>query len=138
MTERTFRIFLGAGLLIILYLSTVYEKIYLTYTFIGLLLFEGITNWRIPRLVSIIINKVFNKHAGKPHSDAGSYSGLSKGAFEAERALRLVVALLLILPFIWSNEHIWILPWFIACMLLLAGITNICPMVMFFRWMGFK
>jgi hypothetical protein len=36
------------------------------------------------------------------------------------------------------REQIWFFPWFIGFMLFMAGMTNICPMVMGLRWIGFR
>ena len=48
MTEHTFRIILGAVLLAALY----FDWRHVVYGYIVVLTFEGITNWRIPTLVS--------------------------------------------------------------------------------------
>jgi hypothetical protein len=138
MTERTYRIFLGAALLVILYLSAIYERNDLIYAYIGVLFFEGITNWRIPTIASALQNKILVNPATLIHNHSENNSAPIFFSFEAERVLRLVMALLLVLPFILSIEFLWVLPWFIACMLLLEGVTDICPMLMFFRWLGFK
>lgn len=138
MTERTFRIFLGAGLFILLYLSALGSRTDLIIFYIGLLIFEGVTNWRVPRILTALKQKIsynvlalesLSTHVTEPNAQI---------PFEAERAMRLVVALILITPLMLSFEILWIIPWFVASMLLLAGVTNICPMVMFFRWLGFK
>jgi len=47
-TERTFRIFIGAALLLGLY----FDLKPLIYTLIGILAFQGITNWRVTRIIS--------------------------------------------------------------------------------------
>jgi len=127
MSERVFRLILGIGLLIILMLD-IPELIY---AYIGLLLFEGVTNWRIP----ILISKV---RYGADYMTAVNACGGVKTSFEAERVLRLLVVLLLVLSYIMFYEVLWFFPWFIGVMLLLAGLTNICPMVMALRWIGFK
>jgi uncharacterized protein YqhQ len=62
----------------------------------------------------------------------------SKFNFEAERMLRVVVIALLVVSFILYPELLWFVPWFIGVMLLLAGITKICPMVIFFHYLGFR
>lgn len=139
MTERTFRIFLGAALLLLLYLSAISGRKDLILYYIGLLVFEGVTNWRFPKLVTLIKNRISYGSDGLNEQlstkEAEHYYSIP---FEAERAMRLVVALILISPLFISASIMWILPWFVASMLLLAGVTNICPMVMLFRWMGFK
>jgi hypothetical protein len=129
MTERTFRIILGAILLAALY----FDWRLVIYGYIVVLTFEGITNWRIPTLVSRL--------QGNP--DVGSACALSPGDkarlnFEAERALRLVVAAFLVVSYILFNKELWFFPWFIGFALFGAGLSGICPMVMGFRWVGFR
>ena len=132
MSERTFRFILGASLLLFLYL----DSTLLVEAYIALLIFEGLTNLRVPILVSRI-------RYGKEVVDA---EASSTGGFEAERALRLVVASMLILSYVLTHppfayiqiEFIWFFPWFIGFMMFMAGVTNLCPMVMFFRWIGLR
>ncbi len=132
MSERFFRLLQGIYLLAALY----FEQDLLIYIFIGVFLFEAISNWRIPTLITRLR---YGANAGSRFSDdllsehtAALYS------FEAERMLRITVAFLLVLTFIVFREPMWFFPWFIAVMLLSAGITNMCPMVMFYRYTGFK
>lgn len=131
MSERFFRIILGSSLIILLYNQW---DSYI-YVYIGVLLFEGITNWRIP----IIVTRL--RYQG---SSATTTSVLSPACeefkinFDAERALRIVVALFLVFSFVLFHEQTWLFPWFIAFMLLSAGLSNICPMNMFLKWVGFK
>ena len=129
MTERTFRIILGAVLLAALY----FDWRPVIYGYILVLTFEGITNWRIPTLVSRL--------QGNPA--AGSACTLSPGDqarfnFEAERALRLAVAAFLVVSYVLFNKELWFFPWFIGFALFGAGLSGICPMVMGFRWTGFR
>ncbi|BAV34276.1 hypothetical protein SCL_1985 [Sulfuricaulis limicola] len=129
MTERTFRIILGAVLLAALY----FDWRLVIYGYIVVLTFEGITNWRIPTLVSRL----------QGDSAAGSACALSPGDkarinFEAERALRLVVAAFLIVSYVVFSTELWFFPWFIGFALFGAGLSGICPMVMGFRWVGFR
>ena len=130
MTERTFRIILGAVLLAALY----FELPMVIYGYIAVLLFEGISNWRVPILVSRL--------SGNPDL-TNSECTLSPGDnarinFEAERALRLVVAVFLIVSYISFGKELWFFPWFIGFALFGAGLSGICPMVMGFRWLGFR
>lgn len=135
MTERTFRIYLGAGLFLLLYMSAVNGSTDLILYYIGLLVFEGVTNWRIPKITTSVKNQIIGNEFVDNESVKTPFSGIP---FEAEQAMRLVVALFLIMPLFLSAESLWIIPWFVASMLFLAGLTNICPMVMFFRWLGFR
>ncbi len=128
MTERSFRLVLGTSLLLLLYLD--FEMG--VYAYIGVLIFEGMTNLRIP----IIISKL--RYGSGYNPGEGLSPGCSRIPFDAERALRIIVAGMLIGTFVFFKEPTWFFPWFIASMLLLAGITNICPMVMALRWTGFR
>ena len=128
MTERGFRLVLGTVLLALLYFDFELG----VHVYIGVLLFEGLTNWRIPLIVSRL-------RYGTGYSSAEALSpGCSRISFDAERVLRLIVAVLLIATFVLLKDTTWIIPWFVASMLLVAGITNICPMVMALQWMGFR
>lgn len=130
MTERTFRIFLGAVLLAALY----FELPMVIYGYIVVLLFEGVTNWRIPILVTRLSGR---------ENPTNSECTLSPGDnaridFEAERVLRLVVAAFLIISYVLFSKELWFFPWFIGFALFGAGLSGICPMVMGFRWLGFR
>lgn len=128
MNERTFRLILGAALLLMLYLD--FEAGIFAY--IGVLLFEGVTNWRVPMLVSRL------RFGADYHPADGLSPGCARVPFDAERALRLIVAVLLVVSYVVYREQAWFFPWFIGSMLLLAGVTNICPMVMALKWSGFR
>ena len=130
MNERIFRIILGTVLLLSLY----FELRQVIYGYILLLFFEGATNWRIPILVS--------RMRGDPNAVAAECA-LSPGDgarinFEAERALRLAVAALLVVSYVVFPKQLWFFPWFIGFALFGAGLSGICPMVMGFRWLGFR
>ena len=128
MSERVFRIILGASLMLILFLRN--ENA--VYAFIGLMIFEGITNWRIP----ILVSKLRFGSSFKP-TDVSTPNCRSI-PFDAERALRLVVASLLIISYIIFPLQLWLFPWFIGFMLFMAGLSNICPMAMTLHWVGFR
>jgi hypothetical protein len=128
MSERVFRFILGSSLLLLLFL----QQEQAIYIYIGVLLFEGITNWRVPMVISRIrYGKSYNLNQSADESRASI-------PFHAERALRLIVAAFLIVSFVMFREQVWFFPWFIGFMLFMAGMTNICPMVMGLRWMGFR
>ena len=131
MSERLFRLVLGVTLWITLVLSAFYETMLPVYIYVGFLLFEGVTNWRI----TLIINRIRYGAAPTP-SESTENSWMSK--IDSERALRILLALLVIISFTVLPDFMWFLPWFFAGMLILAGTTNICPMVMFLKWSGMK
>lgn len=127
MTERMFRFILGASLGVLLLV----QNKELIYAYIGILLFEGVTNWRVPILISKLrFGKTYAPTV--PHADSGWIP------LDAERILRILVASMLILSYVMFREQTWFFPWFIGFMLFMAGMTNICPMVMGLRWIGFR
>ena len=128
MTERSFRFILGASLLLLLFFRLDLG----IYIYIGILVFEGMTNWRVP----IVVSKMRYGAAYNPQDLVSAEC--SAIPFDAERALRLIVAGLLLVTFVLFKEEVWFFPWFIGFMLFMAGMTNICPMVMFLRWVGFR
>jgi hypothetical protein len=128
MNERSFRLILGVALLLMLYLD--FEAGILAY--IGMLLFEGVTNLRVPILVSRF------RYGADYNPGEGLSPGCARIPFDAERALRVIVAAMLVVSYVVYRDQAWFFPWFIGSMLLLAGITNICPMVMALRWSGFR
>jgi len=127
MSERQFRIVIGIWLILGLYLDI--KEI--VYALIGLLLFEGLTNQRIPKLVSKL-RAVSAQSA--PTQTANNY----RFSFESERALRFLVALFILLPMLQGLEIIWWLPWFVGFALIGAGLSGICPMVMTLKNIGFR
>ena len=128
MSERAFRFILGAALMLLLFFQQ--EKA--IYVYIGILLFEGITNLRVPLLVSRLrFGATYNGKQPLPE-------GKTTIPFDAERMLRLIVAAFLIVSYVMFREQVWFFPWFIGFMLFMAGMTNICPMTMGLRWVGFR
>ena len=101
------------------------------YGLIALLSFEALTNLRVPVLVSQL-------RYGKTIVDIDGNILWSPLIFNSERLLRIVVLIFLVLSCVLFPEPIWFFPWFVAAMLLLAGITNICPMVMMFQRIVFN
>ncbi|RMG28840.1 MAG: DUF2892 domain-containing protein [Gammaproteobacteria bacterium] len=125
MSERAFRFILGASLILLLY--TDWRPGYFAY--LGLLAFEGVTNLRFPYLVTRLRRGTAARRGPLPRD--------CRLGFEAERMLRMIVLVLLALSWLLFPETLWFLPWFIGFMLFMAGLTNICPMVMALRWIGF-
>jgi hypothetical protein len=65
-------------------------------------------------------------------------SGAYRHNFDAERALRLVIAVFLTVSFFFFPKVLWFFPWFLGFALTMAGLTGICPMCIFFKKMGFR
>ena len=144
MSERLFRLISGALLYLALTLSALLESPTPTYIYLSLVLFEAITNWRIPIIITRLrYGKQYKSYLenfsikDKPASTANMFNNI-----EAERFLRVLVFILVLIPLIIhidnASYQIYIdyIPWFVATMLCLAGVTNICPMVMFLRTIG--
>ena len=133
MSERQFRLIMGVMLWLALITSAYYETLYPLFVFSGVLLFEGITNLRFPKVISHL-------RFGKDtiDSEGSNCNIIWFNKIESERILRFIVAGFVLLPIYVLTDFIWFIPWFIASMLILAGITNICPMVMFLKWSGFR
>ncbi len=128
MTERFFRLILGATLILFLFMG--WDGA--IYGYIGFLIIEAITNWRIPLLVSR-----FRYGHSSSESSRNECDNTTSG-FEAERALRLVVAGLLVISYVLFRDPLWFIPWFVGFALIMAGISGICPMAIFLKKAGCK
>ncbi|WP_455375145.1 YgaP family membrane protein [Kaarinaea lacus] len=127
MTERWYRLVQGIYLIVALYI----ENDAMIYTFIGLLTFEALTNLRLPGVITRLTG---SGESVNEESEVECYTF----SIDSERLLRVFVVLFLVLSYVLFPELVWFFPWFVGAMLLLAGITNICPMVMMFQFVGFK
>ena len=127
-SERFFRLILGLALILLLYT----QQTTLLLVFIGVIFIEGLTNLRIPMLLS----KMLYGNEVSVYSDWAATT--SRFNVDAERALRIVLSVLLILSVVMFPAVLWFVPWIIAFMLVGAGLTNICPMYHFLRWTGFR
>jgi hypothetical protein len=130
-TERTFRLIVGLALLVLLYFEIHYAVVVL----IALMVFEGVTNLRVPVMLS--------RWRGTPHlatanCNPGTAVPIYKYSFEAERMLRLIVAALLILGYVMFPEALWFLPWLLAFAVLGAGVSGVCPCVLGLKKCGFR
>ena len=124
MTERSFRLVIGIWLVVGMLLAVPVA----IQALILVLLFEGLTNWRLPLLIARL--------RGKPTPEQPA--GECRIPFEAERALRLLIAGLLTLALFAPPDLLWWLPWFIGFALIGAGLSGICPMVQALRWVGMR
>jgi len=130
MTERTYRLIIGLSLLGMLYTDSRPA----VYGLIALMILEAVTNWRIPLLVSRLRGGVteIDKRSGNERCHACKFS------FEAERALRLVFSMVLLVTYVLFSRDLWLFPWFSAFALTVAGLSGICPMLLFLEKMGFR
>lgn len=128
MSERFFRLILGTTLILFLFMG--WDRA--VYGYICVVLFEGITNWRIPILISRLRYGTASGGKSAPECQLAAID------FDAERVLRMVIAVFLIVSFVVLRDLLWFFPWFVGFALVMAGISGICPMAMFIRRIGFK
>lgn len=128
MNERTYRLLQGG----IILAGLILEKDFFIYFFLVLSFFEGLTGWRIPVLVTRLRKQKEIRVLPRKQN------ALTRLGFDAEQMMRLTVATLLAISYFLFPEETWFFPWFMGAMLLMAGISNICPMVIYYRWLGFR
>lgn len=129
MTERAYRLVVGISMLGFLF----FQLDYAMWALLALMAIEGLTNWRIPILVSKALYPNGSIKLSESENQTNSFN------YEAERMLRWIVFTLVLLGTItYTEKTLWFFPWFVGLMLLLAGITGICPMVMALRKFGLK
>jgi hypothetical protein len=70
------------------------------------------------------------------------YTKPPKFNFEAFRALRLTLAVVLLASYMIVHEYnieiLWFFPWFLGFAVLGAGVSGVCPVYLAIRWLGFK
>lgn len=126
MTNATYRIILGAILLISLY----FNFLAVVFATVFVVLAEGITNFRIPMLV---------RHIRGIETLAEHKAASAGKRIEAERVFRFTVSLLLLATFpLGPDSFLWFVPWFIGFATLGAGVSGICPALLLFKWLGFR
>lgn len=132
MTDRDFRFLFSIVLLGALYV----EAQTLLRVLIGVLFLEGFTNWRLSMLATRL-----RYHGHAPPYRAGDLAVAPRGsaiAFDAERAWRLLVAVLLLLACEVFPDQLWFFPWFMGFAVLGAGLSGVCPMLIALQWAGFR
>jgi len=131
MSERLFLFIVGAYILAALYLG-IDIMIYLLTLW---LIFEGVTNIRLTTISQNLMRQTV---------PAGLivFQTQQRFDFDALRAWRLVVALMLGGSFILLNVHkveiVWFFPWFMGFAIMGAGASSVCPVLLFIKWLGFK
>ncbi len=131
MSERVYLFLVGVIILVALYLS-------LGKIIFGLclwLLFEGLSNIRLTTFFQALRHK-------KIQAGLVIFQTKQRFSFEAFRVWRLSVALILGGSFILLQgkhlEVLWFIPWFMGFAIMGAGVSGVCPMLLFFRWLGFR
>ncbi len=130
MSERVFHLLIG----LIIVVALCFDLKPGIYGLIAWLAFEVVANQKLTTIVSRL------RYGGrsiqsKSSTDGGCRQRLN---FDAERALRLVLVLLLTLSYVLFYKQLWIVTWFVGFALVAAGISGICPMIMTLRKFGFR
>ena len=132
MTNRIYRGGLGLLLLVSLY----FDQPIMMYALIVMLFIEGISNILLPNIINTLLDKT-----GWPIPEAISTDAClmseSLFHFSDERIWRLVVGAMLILTY--SNiEVLWFFPWFMGFAIFGAGLSGVCPVLLFIHWVRSK
>ena len=130
MSNRLYRLIVGLVLLIGLYL----DLPELIYALITVVMLEGITNFRIPSMLSKV--RVDNSH--DVSEDTFTLAFKQRYNFEAERAWRLLLGFMLILVYVIFFDQVWYLAWFMGFAIFGAGLSGVCPMYISLKWLGFR
>ena len=132
MSDRSYRLFFGLALLLALY----FRVDYVVHGLIALALLEGMTNLRIPVLVTRWRTSMSGKVPFQENLVVAD--GHCKYSFEAERMLRLTIAFFLFLTYVVYPQFLWFFPWFMGFALFGAGVSGVCPSLSLFKWLGFR
>lgn len=124
MRERVYMFSVGVALLAALY----FELPWLVYGLVGLMVFEGLTNLRAANLFM--------------PAPAAATAVLPDRAprfnFAAQRAWHLVMALVLTVSYVLFYRELWFFTWFVGFAVTGAGLSGVCPVLIFLRMAGFK
>ena len=126
MTDRLYRLIYGSIMLIALYFNIQN----LVYFLIGLMIFEGVTNWRVP----LVVNKL---RGISPDMDINVKSNC-RIKVEAERLWRFLIGVSFLLTYVFFQEQLWFVPWFLAFVIFGAGASDVCPGLLVFKKIGCK
>lgn len=131
MSERLFLFAVGVFILISLYI----EIDMMIYILCLALLFEAIMDIRLTTLSQKLMSRTIP-------AGLTVFQTQARFDFEALRVLRIVISVSLAGAFILiHNYHIdvlWFVPWFLGFAILGAGVSGICPAMLFIRWLGFR
>ena len=126
MSDNNYRIVLGGILLVSLY----FDFSIVIYVVISIVFCEGITNFRIPKIVNYVLKKDLDQIAEPPNF---------RISFEAERAFRFTVSGLMMATYpLGPDSYVWFFPWFMGFAILGAGVSGICPALALFKWLGLR
>lgn len=132
MSERFFRLIVGTLLLGSLYFE-IQSGIPIL---IGILVVEGLTNYRIPHMVTRM--RLAGTASFEDSSELMPEAHVARIGFDAERAWRLVVAIMLLITVYVFNEQLWFFPWFMGFAIFGAGLSGVCPVLISLKLIGFR
>lgn len=131
MSERFFLFVVGAYILSALYV----DIDIMIYGLCLWLLFEGISDIRLTTLTQRMVKKTVP-------AGLTTFRSEQRFDFDAFRAWRLTVAVMLGASFLLVREYnievLWFFPWFMGFAILGAGVSGVCPVLLLIRWLGFK
>ena len=131
MTERMYLFFVGAYILVALYL----QNNYMIYGLSALLVLEGVTGLRLTRMI---------QKARHVSLSSGLIYFNTRVRFDIDglSAWRVFVAVVLVSANVLLHEYgydvLWFFPWFMGFAIMGAGASGICPVLLGLRWAGFK
>ena len=126
MSQAMYRFIVGALLLFFLVLDLKLGILFII-SFISIeVLFD--------RLAPNVVNKIRGLEIDRSFAQNKDY----KFNYDTERVFRLCIVFFVLLGTYFLPNQFWFMPWFIALMLFMSGITNVCPMALFLKWMGFR
>lgn len=129
MTHNAYRLLIGALILIFLY----FDLTYFMWGLIGVLLVEGLTNIRLPK----VLNRLLRLGAPKKAANTTS-SACPRLSFDSEQMMSLLLGLILVASYLLFNSLLWFLPWFMGFALIGSGASGFCPMLIVLKRLGFK
>ena len=130
MSNRIYRLLYGLILLIALY----FEVSYLVYALVIIGLVEAITNWRIP----VLISRLRFNNDGNANEGSLGINFKQRIPFDAERAWRIAVSVMMIISYFIFPDILWFFPWFMGFAILGAGVSGVCPVYLGIKWAGFR
>lgn len=132
MNDRIYRAILGLLILLALY----FESTILIYALVAILFVEGLTNWRLPKLLCLL-RKCVSANASALEFTIDAGNSRYRFDFEAERVWRFVVGAFLLLGWMFYQQ-LWFFPWFMGFAIFGAGLSGVCPVLLAIRWAGFR
>lgn len=136
MSERVFRLIIGVILLACLYFEPYPLAKDMLFVLLGVMVLEGVTNWRVPVLVARL--RAGRGAAVPDDGDLAIYNSKPRIPFDAERAWRLLVAGALAITLFGFPEQLWFFPWFMGFAILGAGLSGVCPVLLSLKLAGFR